>query len=61
MLKVRVSGTEEDRKMFSVFLQSLEKHNQLIVLNQSKHYPNRGNLSAREYFDVQIIKPEYEF
>lgn len=60
MLKVRISGDHFERTQFSEFMKALERYNQVIVKKQSKLYPNRNNVTAREYFELDVIQEKYE-
>lgn len=54
MLKIRITGTKEQRERLMQLLVELEKQQALTITSQSKEYVNRDQKTAREYIEVEL-------
>ena len=54
MLKIRITGTKEERERLMQLLVELEKQQALTITSQSKEYVNRDQKTAREYIEVEL-------
>ena len=54
MLKIRITGTKEERERLLQLLVELEKQQALTITSQSKEYVNRDRKTAREYIEVEV-------